>query len=91
MLGDAAHPMTPFLGQGACLAIEDALVLGRAFAASGTVHEALNRYEAARKVRGTNVQLWSREEGQALQDATKQRRTAIDRGLLEYDPVSVPV
>ena len=49
MLGDAAHPMTPFLGQGACIAIEDALVLGRAFEASATVHEALNRYEAARR------------------------------------------
>ena len=47
MLGDAAHPMTPFLGQGACMAIEDALLLGRAFAASETVREALRRYEAA--------------------------------------------
>lgn len=91
MLGDAAHPMTPFLGQGACIATEDALVLGRAFAASGTVAEALQRYERARKTRGTNVQLWSREEGQALQDPTKPRRTAVDRGLLDYDPVSVPV
>src|SRR5262245_26173662 len=36
MLGDAAHPMTPFLGQGACIAIEDAMVLGRAFAAAST-------------------------------------------------------
>jgi 2-polyprenyl-6-methoxyphenol hydroxylase-like FAD-dependent oxidoreductase len=91
MLGDAAHPMTPFLGQGACIAIEDALVLGRAFEASVTVEEALQRYERARKTRGTNVQLWSREEGQALQDPAKPRRTAIDRGLLHYDPVSVPV
>ena len=47
MLGDAAHPMTPFLGQGACMAIEDALLLGRAFAASETIDEALKRYEAA--------------------------------------------
>ena len=91
MLGDAAHPMTPFLGQGACIAIEDALVLGRAFEASATVEEALQRYERARKTRGTNVQLWSREEGQALQDPAKPRRTAIDRGLLNYDPVSVAV
>ena len=91
MLGDAAHPMTPFLGQGACIAVEDALVLGRAFAASATVHEALSRYEAARKTRGTNVQLWSREEGQALQDPSKPRRSAVDRGLLEYDPVSAAV
>jgi salicylate hydroxylase len=90
-LGDAAHPMTPFLGQGACIAVEDGLVLGRAFAASGTPEEALARYEAARKTRGTNVQLWSREEGQALQDPSIPRRTAADRGLLEYDPVSAAV
>jgi len=91
MLGDAAHPMTPFLGQGACMAIEDALLLGRAFAASETVHEALQRYEAARKTRGTNVQLWSREEGLALQDPSRTRRSAHDRGLLAYDPVAVPI
>jgi salicylate hydroxylase len=91
MLGDAAHPMTPFLGQGACLAIEDALVLGRAFAASSSVEEALTRYENARKSRGNSVQLWSRDEGRALQDPTRVRRTAVDRGLLEYDPVTVPV
>jgi salicylate hydroxylase len=91
MLGDAAHPMTPFLGQGACMAIEDALLLGRAFAASETVHDALRRYEAARKTRGTNVQLWSREEGRALQDPNRTGRSALDRGLLAYDPVAVPV
>ena len=91
MLGDAAHPMTPFLGQGACMAIEDALLLGRAFAASETIDEALRRYEGARKPRGTNVQLWSREEGQALQDPTRKRHTALDRGLYDYDPVTVPV
>jgi salicylate hydroxylase len=91
MLGDAAHPMTPFLGQGACMAIEDALLLGRAFAASAAVPEALQRYEAARKTRGTNVQLWSREEGLALQDPNRTRRSALDRGLLAYDPVAAPV
>lgn len=91
MLGDAAHPTMPFLGQGACMAIEDGLVLGRAFAASGTVDEALYRYEAARKPRGTNVQLWTREEGLTLQDPNRPRRTAADRGLLDYDPVAVPV
>ena len=91
MLGDAAHPMTPFLGQGACIAIEDALLLGRAFAASASVTEALRRYEDARKERGTNVQLWSREEGLALQDPTLPRRSAVDRGLLDYNPASVSV
>ena len=91
MLGDAAHPMLPFLGQGACMALEDALVLGRAFAAAGTVDEALARYEAARRTRGTNVQLWTREEGITLQDPTRKRRTALDRGLFDYDPATVPV
>lgn len=91
MLGDAAHPMTPFLGQGACMALEDALLLGRAFAAASTIDEALRRYEGARKARGTNVQLWSREEGMALQDPTRPRFTALDRGLYDYDPVSEPV
>jgi len=91
MLGDAAHPMTPFLGQGACLALEDALLLGRAFAASASANEALSRYEEARKPRGTFVQLSSREEGMTLQDPSKKRRTAQDRGLLDYDPVTVPV
>ena len=90
MLGDAAHPMTPFLGQGACIAIEDGLVLGRAFELAGSIDEALARYEAARRVRGTNVQLWSREQGQNLQTSRKGQ-TAIDRGLLDYDPVTVPV
>lgn len=91
MLGDAAHPMTPFLGQGACLALEDALLLGRAFGASASVSEALRRYEDARRPRGTQVQLASREEGLTLQDPSKKRRTAQDRGLLDYDPVTVPV
>jgi salicylate hydroxylase len=90
MLGDAAHPMTPFLGQGACIAMEDGLVLGRAFAAATTVEEALHRYESARKTRGTNVQIWSREQGEALQNSVGGHHAA-DRGLLDYDPVSAPV
>ena len=90
MLGDAAHPMSPFLGQGACIAIEDGLVLGRAFELAGSIEEALARYEAARKVRGTNVQLWSREQGRNLQ-ASRKGQTAIERGLLDYDPVTAPV
>jgi 2-polyprenyl-6-methoxyphenol hydroxylase-like FAD-dependent oxidoreductase len=40
MLGDAAHPMLPFLGQGAVMAIEDAMVLGRCFAKACTPQRA---------------------------------------------------
>ena len=49
MLGDAAHPMTPFLGQGAFIAIEDAMVLGRAFAAASTFAQAFSMYKTQEK------------------------------------------
>ena len=62
LLGDACHPMTPFMAQGAAMAIEDAVVLGRALAgvdAQG-VEAALRRYETARKERTARVQIGSR-------------------------------
>jgi salicylate hydroxylase len=91
MLGDAAHPMTPFLGQGAAMAIEDAVVLARAIEASSSVAEALERYQAVRVERGNNVARWSWEEGRALQDPTIKNRGAAGYGLLDYDPASIPV
>jgi len=52
VIGDAAHPALPLLGQGACLAIEDALVVARCLAEHATaVPDALARFEAARVVR----------------------------------------
>jgi salicylate hydroxylase len=53
MLGDAAHPMTPYLGQGACMAIEDGMILGRALAGSQDLQEAFSRYEAGRRIAPT--------------------------------------
>ena len=91
MLGDAAHPMTPFLGQGASMAIEDAVVLARSIGASGSAAEAFGRYEAVRLERGNNVARWSWDEGRALQDPTIQNRGAAGYGLLDYDPATVPV
>lgn len=49
LLGDACHPMVPFLAQGAVMAIEDGYVLARALETSdGDVGRALRAYEAAR-------------------------------------------
>lgn len=58
IMGDAAHPMVPFMAQGACMAIEDAVVLARALEDAGPedVVAALQRYEEARKPRTAQVQ-----------------------------------
>lgn len=58
LLGDAAHPMVPFMAQGACMAIEDAIVLARALDKAGTddVPEALEAYEEERKPRTARIQ-----------------------------------
>jgi salicylate hydroxylase len=62
LLGDACHPMVPFMAQGACMAIEDAAVLGRALAGAedGNIETALARYERARRDRTARVQIGSR-------------------------------
>lgn len=58
LMGDAAHPMVPFMAQGACMAIEDAVVLARSLdgVEQNGVAEALARYEAARKDRTAKIQ-----------------------------------
>ncbi|RJF96939.1 FAD-binding protein [Noviherbaspirillum cavernae] len=63
LLGDACHPMLPFMAQGAGMAIEDAVVLGRALASVKTAAEvpaALKRYEDTRRERTSKIQLGSR-------------------------------
>lgn len=60
LLGDAAHPMLPFLAQGAAMAIEDAVVLTRCLSNGGPVEAALQLYEQARRARTAKAQAWSR-------------------------------
>lgn len=55
LLGDAAHPMTPSLGQGACLALEDAIVLAAMIRDHGAIPAALRAYERQRIPRTTAV------------------------------------
>ncbi|SVA36018.1 uncharacterized protein METZ01_LOCUS88872, partial [marine metagenome] len=62
LLGDACHPMLPFMAQGAVMAIEDAYTLAQCLAASAdNPPGALLRYEALRKERTTAVQNMSRD------------------------------
>jgi salicylate hydroxylase len=97
LLGDAAHPMLPFMGQGAAMAIEDAMVLARAFAADASPERALKRYEQSRHARATFVQAASARRGLALLAADPDhygRREHADEtslGLFEYDATTVAV
>jgi salicylate hydroxylase len=64
LLGDAAHPILPFLAQGSALAIEDAAALVRALARRGAdVPAAVADYEAERIPRTTDVAIASRRQG----------------------------
>ncbi len=58
LLGDACHPMTPYMAQGAATSIEDAAILSRCLDGVDRdgVHDALRRYEAARKPRTSRIQ-----------------------------------
>ena len=63
LLGDACHPMTPYMAQGAAMAIEDAAVLSRCLdgARREGVADAFRRFEASRKARTARVQETSRK------------------------------
>lgn len=63
LLGDAVHPMTPNLGQGGCMAVEDAAVLARCLAKYDDAHAALRAYESRRRSRAARVARYSRLYG----------------------------
>jgi 2-polyprenyl-6-methoxyphenol hydroxylase-like FAD-dependent oxidoreductase len=67
LLGDAAHPMTPNLGQGAAQAIEDAGALAASLAAAATLEDGLLRYESARVRRTRAFVQASRRFGEVAQ------------------------
>jgi salicylate hydroxylase len=83
LLGDAAHPMLPFMGQGAGMAIEDGLVLAMLLASSDDpAGVALKRYEELRLPRTRRVQLGSR--GRAAENHLRSpvARLRRDAGFL---------
>lgn len=81
LLGDAAHAMTPNLGQGACQGIEDALVLRDSVATHGATPEALRAYEARRRDRANAVVARAHQLGRIAQwrspAAVAVRNTAL--------------
>ena len=63
LLGDACHPMTPYMAQGAAMALEDAAIVARALDQAGNTYDipaALRQFEATRIDRTSRVQLTSR-------------------------------
>jgi 2-polyprenyl-6-methoxyphenol hydroxylase-like FAD-dependent oxidoreductase len=81
LLGDAIHPTTPNLGQGGCLAMEDAVVLAQCFQMYGVCEEALRTYERMRYKRTAAITRYSRIYGNVGQwenvFARALRRTAL--------------
>jgi 2-polyprenyl-6-methoxyphenol hydroxylase-like FAD-dependent oxidoreductase len=74
ILGDAAHPISPNFGQGACLAIEDAVVLAACLHAQQNLPRALRLYEISRYPRCLEILFMSREAGRFAQF---QNRTLV--------------
>ncbi len=88
LLGDAAHPMLPFLGQGACQAIEDAVALGAAVTLTGPVPAALARYESTRRDRVAMIVKRSRSAARIAHLRAGWQRSLRDR-LIPALPATV--
>lgn len=67
LLGDAAHAMTPNLGQGACLAMEDAWTLGSLLPHAADPAAAFKKYQQARVKRAHSIQKQSQALGWIVQ------------------------
>ncbi len=97
VLGDAAHPMLPWFGQGAATAIEDAVILCRALIEFEDADEALRRYENARRERVTIIHTESLSGGDRLmqQNPDELARAPVitedTLGLSSYDPATEPL
>jgi salicylate hydroxylase len=82
LLGDAAHPMLPFLAQGAAMAIEDGFTVARALARqSGDPAAALVEYQGARLARTARVQLGARERAKTMHLSSPIARFRRDVGF----------
>ena len=93
LLGDSAHPMAPFLGQGAAMAIEDAATLLTALQNEPDLPTAFATYSRERAPRAGRVQLEARKQGEiyhhrgamALARNVAMRTMGAKRMLARYD------
>ncbi|MCC5477653.1 FAD-dependent monooxygenase [Streptomyces barringtoniae] len=86
LLGDAAHAMTPNLGQGACQALEDAVTLAAALTAEPSVASALARYDAERRPRSQAVSRAARQAGRMGQRLSHPLAVALRNTALRVVP-----
>ncbi|MFD0153765.1 FAD-dependent monooxygenase [Streptomyces sp. NPDC055721] len=89
LLGDAAHAMTPNLGQGACQALEDAATLAAALAAAPGVDAGLARYDAERRPRSQAVARAARQAGRMGQRLTHPLAVSVRNTVLRLAPSRV--
>lgn len=80
LVGDAAHASSPMMGQGGCMAMEDACVLAEELRASATVESALASYVDRRKPRVEWVQRQSMAVGEILNVPSAVRNAALREG-----------
>ena len=89
MLGDACHPMIPFMGQGGAQAIEDAAAITACLLQCGDdVEAALKLYETVRLPRATQIQNGSWDEQDPVPHARRTRpggaRRAMAKGMTDW-------
>jgi 2-polyprenyl-6-methoxyphenol hydroxylase-like FAD-dependent oxidoreductase len=89
LLGDAAHPTLQYMAQGGCMAMEDAVCLGRMMASfPGDIEKALEAYRSRRVLRTARVQLQSRAIGEHIYHPAgvhAELRNTIMRGKTSAD------
>jgi len=93
LLGDAAHPMLPFLGQGGANAIEDAMILTRCLQTEATPEKAFTLYQATRGPRARRATEKSAGRGDRYLGEPDENTLKGDEpeGQFAYDAVSGPL
>ncbi len=96
LIGDAAHPMLPFLGLGAATAIEDGIVLARALGAASDIETAFSIFRRSRADRVEAVRTASILQGEIVQASDPDRggltgAPSQNAALFDYDPSTAPL